>query len=305
MVLEGANTLSFAAAVDPMRAANRQSGRPLFEWHFATPQDKDVTLTSGLKVPAAPLQRVHSCDLLLVVAGFDLESQSTPRLMASLQRFARLGTTIAGIDGGPWIMAQAGVLDGHTATTHWEDLDRFAARFPNVSAQNARFVVSNDRLTSGGAVPAIDMMLHLIAARFGAPLSKRVASSFIYDSAPTASAPQHRIVPLMAHNALTAKVHALMEGRLDDPLSVSEIARTLGLSTRALQLQFRAQLATTPQAYYLSLRLAEADRLVCQTSTPLLDIALGTGFNAQSSFARAYRQKFGQSARVRRNTAGA
>ncbi len=303
LVLDGSNTLSFAAAVDPMRAANRQAGRPLFNWRFATPGDNDITLTSGLRLPAAPLRRTAHCDLLLIVAGFDLERQSTPQLGASLTRLARQGSTIAGIDGGPWIMAHAGVLDGHRATTHWEDLDRFAARFPQLTAQNARFVVSGNRLTSGGAVPGIDMMLHLIEQRFGPALTKRVAGSFIYDRAPTADSPQHRLGPRGGHNALTSRAHGLMEQALDDPQPIAALARQLGLSARALQLQFRARLGTTPQAYYLSLRLAEADRLIHQSDLPLLDVALSTGFNTQSSFARAYRRSFGRPPRQsRQNT---
>ena len=158
LVLEQTNTLSFAAVVDPMRAANRQAGTRLFDWSFATPGEADVRLTSGLVVPANPVHRVTECDLLLVVAGFDLDAQATPSLCASLRRLAAPGVLVAGIDGGPWIMARAGLLDQVEATTHWEDLESFAQQFPEVRLRDARFVDSGTRLTSGGAAPAIDMM---------------------------------------------------------------------------------------------------------------------------------------------------
>jgi transcriptional regulator GlxA family with amidase domain len=92
----------------------------------------------------------------------------------------------------------------------------------------------------------------------------------------------------------------MMAQSLEDPRPIAQIARDLGLSPRALQLQFQTHLGLSPQAYYLSLRLAEADRLVQQTPLPLQDIALATGFGSQSAFARAYRQAFGRSARDRR-----
>ena len=300
LVLDGSNTLSFAAAVDPMRAANRQAGRRLFDWQFATPGEADVLLTSGLRIPAAPLQRVTECDLLLVVAGFNLEAQATPALCASLRRLAGPGTTLAGIDGGPWILASAGLLDQHDATTHWEDLEKLASNFANVRVRDARFVVSGNRLTSGGAAPAIEMMLHLIGARHGHGLADKVAGSFIYESAAPAALRQSRQSLRTRHSAATARAHAMMEAALEDPLPITRIARAVGLSPRALQMQFRARLETSPQAHYLALRLEEADRRVIQTDAPLHEIAIATGFTSQSAFARAYAKAFGAPARVRR-----
>lgn len=300
LVLDDTNTLAFAAAIDPMRAANRHADRPVFDWHFATPTNRDVTLTSGLVVPAAPLNRAPICDLLIVVAGFDPDAKATPALCASLRRLAATARTVAGIDGGPWIMARAGLLDGYKATTHWEDLQEFTQQFPNVTTLDARFVDSGARMTSGGAAPAIEMMLHLIAVQNGAALADRVAGSFIYDVSSTPARPQGRQKLGMRHSPVTARAHDIMQAHLEETVAIASIAQQLGLSLRALQLQFRARLNRTPQAYYLGLRLTEADRLVTQTALPLQDVALRTGFGSQSSFARAYRHHFETSARQRR-----
>ncbi|MEO0402523.1 MAG: GlxA family transcriptional regulator, partial [Pseudomonadota bacterium] len=72
LVLQDTNTLSLAAAVDPLRAANRHAGQQVFDWQFVTPDAQDVTLTSGLSVLAAPIHRVGMCDVLIIVAGFGL-----------------------------------------------------------------------------------------------------------------------------------------------------------------------------------------------------------------------------------------
>ena len=295
LVLDGSNTLSFAAAVDPLRAANRQSGAPLYHWRFATPRDVPVTLTSGLEIPAAAIHKLEKTDLLLIVAGFDLEAQSTPALGASIRRIASTGATIAGIDGGPWVMARAGVLDGHRATCHWEDMESFAQEFPQVELINTRFQISDRRLTSAGAAPAIEMMLHLVRTDHGGSLAAKIAATFIYDLASPITRPQTRRTAL-PHNALTARAHAMMEAALDTPLPITTLARRLGVSPRALQAQFKSRLDATPQAHYLSLRLSEAERLVTQTALPLQDVALATGFTSQASFARAFRSAFGKSA---------
>ena len=302
LVLDGTNTLSFAAAVDPMRAANRHAGRRLFDWQFATTGDAPARLTSGLAIPPLPIRDIPRCDLLLVVASFEVDAQTTPRLLASLRRLAAAPAIVAGIDGGPWLMARAGLLDEHSATTHWEDIESFAQTFPATEIRTDRFVVSGSRMTSGGAAPALEMMLHLIRERHGAALATRVAGSFIYDPGPVAARPQIRTAAL-PHNAVTARAHALMEATLDAPLPLAQIARRLGLTPRALQLHFADRLGTSPQAHYLALRLAEAERLVTQTTKPLQDIALSCGFNAQTSFARAFRARFGTSARSLRKSA--
>jgi len=297
LVLDTSNTLSFAAAVDPMRAANRLAGRQLFNWTFVTATGVPATLTSGIPVPGIALPRLDSCDLLLVIAGFDLERHATPALRASLRRIAASGATVVGIDGGPWLLAEAGLLDGHSATTHWEDLDRFATMFPAITVLRNRFHIDGPRLTCGGALPAIDMMLHLIAARYGQALSTRVAGAFIHDHSPDPARSQTRTGPSPNHNALTARATALMEQNLDTPLPIPTLAKHCGTSSRSLETQFQTRLKTTPQAHYLHLRLTEALRLVTDTTLPLMDVALATGFASQSSFARAFRTTHRTSAR--------
>ncbi|MFD2738401.1 GlxA family transcriptional regulator [Sulfitobacter aestuarii] len=295
LVLDGCNTLTFAAAVDPLRAANRQSGQRLFDWRFVTPRSQPITLTSGLQIPAHPIHRIDRCDLLIVAAGFNLDPQTTPQLAASLRRLAGQGAIVAGIDGGPWVMARAGLLDGQRATSHWEDLDRFAQEFPRVDLVNTRYQVSGARMTCAGAAPAIEMMLQLIRERHGPALAAKIASTFIYDLSAPPARPQSRRADLR-HNALTSRAQAMMEAALDTPLPLKDIARRLGVSPRAMQLQFRARLGVTAQAHYLSLRLAEAERLVTRSALSLQDVALATGFHSQASFARAFRAGFGMSA---------
>lgn len=303
LVLEACNTLSFAAAVDPMRAANRMAGRRLFSWRYVTATGTPARLTSDIAVPGTALARLEGCDLLLVIAGFGVDQHATPALLASLRRLAATGATLAGIDGGPWLLARAGLLDQHRATTHWEDFEAFANRFPAITALCDRFHIDGARMTCGGALPAIDMMLHLIGARYGTRLANRVAGAFIHDTNPDPARAQTRSGPNPGHTPTTARASALMEQTLDQPLSIAALARRCATSPRSLQAQFRARLNTTPQAHYLHLRLSEALRLVTDTNSPLTDVALATGFASQSSFARAFRAAHGCAARSLRNKA--
>lgn len=306
LVLDQCNTLSFAAAVDPMRAANRRAGRSLFRWQFYTADGADARLTSGLKIEGAPLATLDQCDLLILVAGFDLEAHATPRLLASLRRLKRGATALVAIDGAPWLLAQAGLLDGHSATTHWEDLEDFATRFPNVDTRRDRFVIDPPFATSGGAAPGIDMMLHLIGARFGTSLATRVASAFVYDPVPPgqqATGPGTAPRPIR-RNPQIARALDLMQRHIDDPLPIPAIAARLSLSTRSLEQRFQTHLGQSPHKYYRHLRLNEAHRLAIDTTMAVQSIAAATGFASQASFARSFRQAHGLSVRDLRRRLG-
>lgn len=302
LVLDQCNTLSFAAAVDPMRASNRRAGRRLFNWQFFTATGAPARLTSGLLVEGPAIAELASCDLLLMVAGFDLEAHATPRFLASLRRLHAQGTGIAAIDGAPWLLARAGLLDDHSATTHWEDLEDFATRFPNVDTRRDRFVIDPPFATSGGAAPGIDMMLYLIGLRFGKSLASRVASAFVYEPVPAGqqgAGPGARPRPIR-RNPQIVRALDLMETHIDEPLPIPEIARILNISPRSLEQKFAASLGQSPRGYYLQLRLNEAHRLAIDTSMPVKDIASTTGFVSQSSFARAFKAMHGLSVRALR-----
>ncbi len=302
LVLDDCNTLSFAAGIDPMRAANRRAGTQLFNWQFYTATGKAAQLTSGLQITGPPIADLTRCDLLLFIAGFRLEEHATPRLLASLRRIAGTGATIAAIDGAPWLLARAGLLDGHNATTHWEDLEDFATRFPNVHARRDRFVISGQFATSSGATPGLDMMLHMIRNRYGDTLATRVASVFLYDPVPVDQ--QHQSPRSTAHqirrNPLLARALSLMESNLEEPIPIPKIAARLNLSVRTLETRFKSHLGQSPASYYLTLRLTEAHRLATDTSQSAQTIAIATGFSSQSSFARAFKKHHSVSLRALR-----
>ena len=207
--------------------------------------------------------------------------------------FAAMG----GIDAGAWVLARAGLLNGHRATVHWEDLEDFAAAHPQIDVLPSRFVIDRNRFSAGGAAPATDLMLHLIRARHGAALALQVAASFITTARNGAEPqiappradphPDHRLDPRVA------AAMQQMDQTLDAPDPMATIAASLGLSSRRMEQLFRANLGITPAAYALGQRLAAARRLITDTRHPLAEIALRTGFSSPATLSRAFRAQFG------------
>ncbi len=300
LVLPDSNMLSLAASVDPLRAANRRAGRRVFSWKFLSPAGGNIALTTGVLIATEPLSGRADFDVLMVIAGFNLTTHATPFLMRRLRELAPRLAAIGGVDGGGWVLARSGLLDGATATTHWEDLEEFADVFPGVDVVRDRFTISGKFFTTGGAAPAIDMMLHLIRCRLGAKIAEAVAGAFIYDSELGATRPQLPVATARLRQASPklARAVEIMASEIEFAPSIARIADRVGLSTRRLEMLFGAHTATSPGAYFLGLRLQEARRLLTDRSLSIQNVALRTGFSSQAVFARAFRREFGLSARA-------
>ena len=297
LVFSGASIMCVASAVDPLRAANRIAGRTVFDWSLVSADGEPPVTTSGLPVAVTGrFDPAAKTDVLLAIGGFGTRYETAPALVSGFRRAARQARAVGGIEAGGWLLARAGLLEGRAATTHWEDLEDFAASFPGTDVRPDRYVIDGPVLTTGGASPTFDLMLHLVRARLGMAVALDVASVFIYDQARAATDAQPLVSlgRLDGYDPRLAQAIRLMEAHVDRPLTVAAIARRVGLSARALELMFSRSIGETPGAYSLRLRLAAARRLVLDTAEPMADIAARTGFSSASAFSRAFKGGFGK-----------
>ncbi|MFN4204283.1 MAG: GlxA family transcriptional regulator [Tabrizicola sp.] len=295
LVLPQASILEVASALDPLRNANRQLAQDAYRWRVVSPDGAPVPLTCGIELPSSgPLSHAVGAEALIVIAGYRLAEVATRPLIRELRRIAPRFQLVGGIDAAPWVLARAGLLDGHRATVHWEDLEDLAAAHPHVDVVPDRFVIDRNRVTISGAAPAQDFMLHLIRSRHGAALARQVAASFL---ATVRNGHEPQIAPGQdpSLDPRVAAALARMEARIDTPEPASATAKAVGLSQRRLEALFRAALGTTPAAHGLDLRLQAARRMLTDTRHPVAEIALRTGFSSPATFSRAFRARFGRS----------
>lgn len=296
LLLPDASLMSLAATLDPMRAANRIAARRLYRWQIATldgePAKTSCGLPIGVETRFDPRER---CDILMVVSAFNVFRHCTPAVLHAIRTGSRSARMTGGIEAGAWALALAGLLDGRRATTHWEDLEEFAARFPDIDVQPDRWVVDGPVFTTGGAMPALDLMLALIRARQGYSTALDVASVYIYEQVQNASDAQPLVSVGRVGRTEPRVGHAirLMEHHLDQPLPVAEIAARVGVSPRTLETLFRHSVQVSPGAFYLSLRLKAARRLVVDTRMSMADTAVRTGFSSIASLSRAFKRQYG------------
>ena len=304
LVLSGCSIMCVASAVDPLRAANRIAGERKFDWRIVSPDGEPPVTTSGLPVAVGGrFDPGFGADVLGAVGGCGTRLGATRALVRDFRRAARTARAVGGVEAGTWLLGRAGLLEGRAATTHWEDLEDFAAAFPGCDVRPDRYVIDGPVFTAGGASPTFDLMLHLVRTRLGMAAALDVASVFIYDQARAATDAQPLVSlgRLDGYDPRLAQAIRLMETHLDRPLTVAAIAKRAGVTARTLEKTVAAAIGETPGAYYLRLRLAAARRLVLDTALPMADIAARTGFSSAAGFSRAFSNAFGKApVRMRR-----
>ena len=296
ILVPGFALMSYAAAVEPLRAANQLSGETLYRWWHASPTGEPVAASSGVVIaPDESAGDIRATDMVFVCAGGNPATVDAPQLLALLRRLARRGIVIGGISGGPYLVAKAGLLDGRRATLHWEHAPAFREAFPRVDVAASLFEIDGNRITCSGGISALDMMVALIARDHGRKLAAAVGDWFLHTNIRDGMGPQRMDMRfrLGVSNEKLLRILPAMESNLEAPLARKELARLAGLSLRQLERHFRHRVGRGIHRHYLLLRLERARQLLRETSLPIFDIAVATGFGSASQFSRAFTGAFG------------
>jgi len=287
--------LAFAAAIEPLRAANRLTGKQLFDWRLFTRDGDTVQASNGIQIKTdGAINEEGKLDLLLACAGTRDAGADDAAVAKWLRALARNGTTLGGISLGAYVLAYAGLLDGRRCALHWESLAAFSERFPRVRTTTDIFVIDGNRRTCAGGTAALDMMLQVITERDGRALANDVSEQFIHPRIRGTQDAQKMAIQSrlgVANKKLIAAI-GMMEDAQDEPRPVHEIAANVELSARQLERLFAKYLRASPSHYYLKLRLDRARQMLLQTTKPILDVAVACGFASASHFSRCYRAAY-------------
>jgi transcriptional regulator GlxA family with amidase domain len=296
LLIDSFALMSYASIIEPFRAANQLSGETLYTWRHFSIDGGPARASNGVDIVVdGVLGRAEPIDILMVCAGGNPSTFRHRPTLERLRQAAARGVTIGGISGGPFILARAGLLDGHRATIHWEHEQTFAEAFPKVDLDHGLYVVDGRRLTCAGGIAGLDLAIELIGDAHGAALASQVGEWYIRtqrregDGAQRSSIGQRYRV---SHGGLVTSLGA-MESNLADPLPRSELAGLAGVSVRQLERLFATHLGRTIGQEYLRQRLDAAMRLLRESDLDRIEIAVACGFADVSHFSRTFRSRFG------------
>ncbi|MDO9060247.1 MAG: GlxA family transcriptional regulator [Bradyrhizobium sp.] len=256
-----------------------------------------VRSTSGVEMLARGLKPSAAMTTLIVAGGDGVRQAATcAKTLGFVRSAARRGLRVASVCSGAYILAEAGVLDGRRATTHWQRTRHFVKAYPNVKLEPDRIFVRDGNVWSSAGISAgIDLALAMAAEDFGDEVAQQAARQLVlyhrrsggqsqFSSLLELKAPSGRFAPLLAW----AREH------LDAPLTVEDMAEQAGMSSRHFARAFIAETGTTPSKAVERLRIEVARQRVQSSSEAIERVAQTTGFRDPERMRRAFIRAFGQ-----------
>ncbi|MET7141368.1 helix-turn-helix domain-containing protein [Xanthomonas sp. PPL139] len=272
--------------------ARPDTGLPAFDLHVCAAEPGLLRTDAGFAIQVQHgLDALDGADTVIVPSWRDAAEPAPAALCQALRRAHAAGAQVVGLCLGTFVLADAGLLDGRPATTHWAALARFAQRHPQVRLQpDVLYVDDGDVLTSAGTVAGIDCCLHLVRRRHGAEVANRIARRLVVAPHRQGGQAQYVEQPLPANrrDALLGPTLDWMLQRLEQPLRLDALAAHARMSRRSFTRQFRQVTGTTVVQWLAHQRLVRAQQLLERTDLALERIAASCGFGS----AGALRQQF-------------
>jgi len=257
-----------------------------------------VRASNGVVVQAQHLvdQLPGDIELLLVPGGPGAYNDSHEPLLPWLRMASRQSRRYGSICTGAFILGQAGLLDGHHATTHWHYTERLQKRYPLAKVCNDQIYIHDDRLvTSGGVTAGIDLALSMVAELHGKKVALDVAKVLLVVMRRQGG--QAQFSPLVAavagQESPITRVQDYVLARLEEAFSVERMAEVAAMSTRHFARVFAREVGTTPMEFLQSARIDRARSLLETTELPLKTVAWRSGFGSVRHMRFLFGEKLG------------
>lgn len=306
VLLDGGWVSTSLGPIEVFHAAGRlwnglqgEPPQPRFRVRTASIDGRAVGCTYGVALtPQGAIGEIDRTDLVLVGAPNPVLVETgayDPALTGWLRRVHHAGAQIAGVCSGVAYLAQAGLLDGRRATTHWAIAQALRARFPGVHWQPEKFVTEDHGLYCGGGVySAIDLSLYLVEKFCGRPVALEAARALLL-SMPRTSQASYATVPLSRPHAdeRVRRAEEILQRKLREGMTVEALAIQVGMSPRTLVRRFKAATGQLPGAYLQHLRIAAARELLEGGTQPIQAIAAGVGYDDLAHFRHMFKRLCG------------
>jgi transcriptional regulator GlxA family with amidase domain len=309
---DGAQGLDIFGPAEVFGGVARHQARAGYQVVVAALGGGRIRATSGVSILATDLARLRPRpdDTVLVVGGEEAATRAavaSKPLVAWVARAARVVRRIGSVCSGAFVLAQAGVLDGHRAATHWSACQQLAAFRPQVDVDaNAIFVQEGRVWTSAGVTTGIDMALAMVEEDHGRRVADYLAARLVlYARRPGFQSQfSEALVAQTAASDPLAPVLAWARQNLRGPIDPARLARRAGMSVRTFHRRCAEQLGTTPAKLIEGLRVEQARTLLTTTALGTKTIAARCGFGSAPRMARAFERTLGVAPRDYRLVSG-
>ncbi|MBB1155293.1 GlxA family transcriptional regulator [Amycolatopsis dendrobii] len=246
------------------------------------------------QLPAIDVSEIGDADLIVVPSTDSPGDEIDPALATALREAHASGARIAALCTGSFVLAEAGLLDDRVATTHWMHADDLARRYPRVKVRaDVLYVDEGDILTSAGKTAALDLCLHLVRRDLGAAVANDLGRRLVVPPHRHGGRAQFVSPPPSPGGSGLARTAEWARARLDQPLTVVDLARHAGLSSRQLARRMHAEFGAAPLTWLHQQRLARAQELLERTGSSIDQIAASCGMGSAATLRRRFRDALG------------
>lgn len=268
-----------------------KAGRgPLYHAVVVAAPDGGMT-SAGVAFDALPLPDPElGVDTLILSGGSGVDAAASDAdLVAWVARRAGAARRVVSICTGAFLLAEAGLLDGRRATTHWARADELRRNFPAVSVDCDPIFIEDGKIwTSAGVTAGIDLCLELVERDCGRDIALSIARDLVLFLKRPGNQAQFSQTLVLQSSKRFADLHAWMEENLTSDLSVPALAARAGMSERTFLRHYAGDEGRTPAKAVEAIRIAAARRLLSETALPLKAVAARTGFASEAVFRRAF-----------------
>lgn len=293
---DGMRLFDAAVALEVWGVDRTSAGVPEFDLRVCTTRRQPVRTDFGLVThPTHALSGLVGADLVVVPGMTELEGPLPPAVFTALRSAHRAGSTLAALCSGAVVLARAGLLDHHRATTHWMHVAYLAENYPQVLVETDRLFVGDDAVwTSAGATAGIDLCLHLVRLAHGAGPAAAIAKRMV--TPPHRLGSQRQFIDQLPqrHDDTKDIMSITMDWarqHLDQPLTIRNLARHAGMSERTLARRFATVCGTSVAAWLAHERLLLAQELLETTVLPVAQVATQAGFGTPLTLRRHFLQQ--------------
>ena len=276
-------------------AARYATGEPSIRVVAAKPGP--VRSTSGVEILARGLKPSGAITTLIIAGGEGVEAAARcDKTLSFVRGLAKRGIRIASVCSGAFILAEAGLLDGRRATTHWQRTRQFLKTYPQVKLEPDQIFTRDGHIwTSAGITAGIDLSLAMVAEDFGEEIAQKTAKQLVlYHRRSGGQSQFSSLLELKAPNGRFGPLLAWAREHLDAPLTVEDLAEQAGMSSRHFTRAFIAETGATPSKAVERLRIEVARQRVQSSSEAIERVAETTGFRDPERMRRAFIRAFGQ-----------
>ncbi|MDI3243327.1 helix-turn-helix domain-containing protein [Arthrobacter sp. AL08] len=284
--------------------SDQGTGLPAFDFRVCTPCPGLLQTDIGFSILVEyGLDAADDADLV-IMAPYHSGAPTPPAVIDLLRRADARGARILSVCNGAFALAEAGILDGRRATTHWKHSRQLAASFPQVTVdENVLYLHDGNVITSAGTAAGIDACLHLIRTEFGAKAASTIARGMVVPPHRDGGQAQYidRPVPVQRGDTME-KLLVWMDEHLHAELPVSRLASRMHMSERTFARRFRAETGATPGAWVNSQRLLRVQTLLEETDLSIEAIASAAGFGQAVLLRHHFHKRLGISPTAYRRT---